>query len=327
MTGRMGFVIPAGAFVLAIVALWQWQGREVSRPLAGAKTWDYQLQKIDPARLGASAADLLVIDYSRTGRHDEAFTRDEVARLKRRPDGSRRLVVAYLSVGEAEEYRYYWRPEWKTSPPPWLYTENCRWPGNHLVRYWMDGWKDLIFRQTESYLARIIAAGFDGVYLDRIDAYWDLRERYPDGKEAMTGFVTELAAHARKMKPAFLIIAQNAEALLDAPDYRAAIDAIAKEDLLHGVKGTGVRNDDALIAWSLRQLNFLKREGKPIFVVEYLQSREAIEQTANETRSLGLRATFQTRALDGRDPLDPQTAKTPSQATTGTPEFHIKHCT
>ncbi|MEZ5855174.1 MAG: endo alpha-1,4 polygalactosaminidase [Hyphomicrobiaceae bacterium] len=320
-------MVLASAVLLAGVGWWQWQIRSPSQVLSAVKSWDYQLQKIDPARLERSMADLLVIDYSRTGRGDGAFSRDDVMRLKLRPDGSPRLVVAYLSVGEAEEYRYYWKAEWKSAPPPWLYTENCRWPGNHLVRYWMDDWKELIFRGQDSYLAQIIAAGFDGVYLDRIDAYWDLRETYPQGQAAMVDFVAELAEHARRAKPGFLVIAQNAEALLDNASYRAAIDALAKEDLLHGVKGTGVRNDEKLIAWSLGQIDRLKRDGKPVLVVEYLQSREAIAQARKETRALGLRSTFPTRALDGRDPLDPPTITEPSQAVIGTPEFHKKHCT
>ena len=54
----------------------------------------------------------------------------------------------------------------------WLVdAENPDWAGNYKVRYWEQGWQDLILSGPESYLNRITAAGFDGVYLDLIDAF------------------------------------------------------------------------------------------------------------------------------------------------------------
>ena len=73
----------------------------------------------------------------------------------------------YLSIGEAEDYRYYWRPEWKIKPPPWLDKENPNWPGNYKVKYWYSEWQDIIL----DYTRRIVEAGFDGAYLDIIDAF------------------------------------------------------------------------------------------------------------------------------------------------------------
>ena len=80
-------------------------------------------------------------------------------------------MIAYLSIGEAEDYRYYWQPEWKENPPAWLLDENPNWPGNHKVYYWDPEWQAIIYGNHSSYLAKILAAGFDGVYLDLIDAY------------------------------------------------------------------------------------------------------------------------------------------------------------
>lgn len=291
--------------------------------LGAVEVWDYQLQKPNLDRLAGSAADLAVIDYSADGTAAGALNRTDVERLRQRPHGGQRLVIAYLSVGEAEEYRFYWRQEWKSQPPDWLYTENCRWPGNHLVRFWMDGWKDIVFRSPDSYLARIVAAGFDGIYVDRIDAYWDLRERYPTGRAQMLTFMQELAETARRLKPGFLIIAQNAEDLLSEAGYRTRIDAIAKEDLLHGVKGTGTRNEQSLVNWSLGQLKLLQQEGKPVFVVEYLRSAAQIATTRRELAALGLRAAFPPRTLDGSDPLAPEPT---TAVSTGSPEYGLKHC-
>src|ERR1700730_9851055 len=82
------------------------------RLLAAAKSWGYQLQNVDPQEIAAAPYDMFVIDYSRDGSDAQALTADEVAKLKIKPDGERRIVLAYLSIGEAETYRYYWKRHW-----------------------------------------------------------------------------------------------------------------------------------------------------------------------------------------------------------------------
>lgn len=37
--------------------------------------------------------------------------------------------------------------------------------------YWTKPWRDILFGQSDSYLDKVLAAGFDGVYLDVVDAY------------------------------------------------------------------------------------------------------------------------------------------------------------
>jgi cysteinyl-tRNA synthetase len=113
--------------------------------------------------------DLVIIDLFYDG--IEQLTAAEVQSLKTKANGGTRLVIAYMSIGEAEDYRYYWRSEWASDPPSWLAAENPNWPGNYKVRYWDVGWQQLIYGNEDSYLRRIIDAGFDGVYLDIIDAY------------------------------------------------------------------------------------------------------------------------------------------------------------
>lgn len=112
--------------------------------------------------------DLLIIDpYF----NDDPLNREDLETLKRKASGGRRLVIAYMSIGEAESYRYYWKPSWISRPPSWLEEENPNWKGNFKVRYWDPAWQEIIFRGEDAYLQRIQEAGFDGVYLDLIDAY------------------------------------------------------------------------------------------------------------------------------------------------------------
>ena len=113
--------------------------------------------------------DILIIDAFYDG--TEELTISEVESLKVKAAGGTRLVIAYMSIGEAEDYRYYWQADWGTNPPSWLAEENPEWAGNYKVRYWDEDWKTIISGNDNSYLKKIIDAGFDGVYLDIIDAF------------------------------------------------------------------------------------------------------------------------------------------------------------
>jgi cysteinyl-tRNA synthetase len=99
----------------------------------------------------------------------------DVDSLKTKKNGGSRLVICYMSIGEAENYRYYWQPGWFPGNPPWLGAQNPGWPGNYKVRYWDPAWQAIIYGNDSSYLKKIMDAGFDGVYLDIIDAfdYWE----------------------------------------------------------------------------------------------------------------------------------------------------------
>jgi cysteinyl-tRNA synthetase, unknown class len=104
--------------------------------------------------------------------HNEvAYTLAEINQLKLKDNGALRLVICYLSIAEAEDYRYYWQESWNTTKPSWLEGENPDWAGNYKVKYWDSDWQDIIFGNDDSYLKQVIDAGFDGSYLDIIDAF------------------------------------------------------------------------------------------------------------------------------------------------------------
>lgn len=106
-----------------------------------------------------------------------ALTSTDIASLKSKYGGGSRLVICYMSIGEAENYRYYWQSGWRPGKPEWLGRQNPSWPGNYKVRYWHPDWQAIIYGNDGSYTKKILDAGFDGVYLDIIDAfeYWESR--------------------------------------------------------------------------------------------------------------------------------------------------------
>lgn len=118
--------------------------------------------------LAATNYDLLIVDLYYG---EDPLTREETARLKRKANGGSRLLLSYMSVGEAADYRPYWNKEWDSERPHWLAEPNPEWPGSYKARYWSKEWQALLYGRPDAYLDRIIDAGFDGAFLDVMDAW------------------------------------------------------------------------------------------------------------------------------------------------------------
>ena len=261
--------------------------------------WAYQLQKLNVDALKVAPADILVIDYARDGSDETAFTREEVDAIRQKPGGGQRIVLAYLSIGEAENYRYYWKEDWEESPPRWLGSQNGRYKNNYIVKFWHKRWQRRMFGKPKSYLDKIIAAGFDGVYLDRIDVYWEWKEEHKKAERDMIKFVTALAEYARSKKPGFLVVAQNAEELVGNKNYRDAIDGIAKEDLTFGAghrKSQRKKPDE--ISFSKKMLDLVKSDDKLVLVVEYIDNPADIAEARQDYQKHGYLSYFGPRSLD-----------------------------
>ncbi len=116
----------------------------------------------------ATNYDVVIMDLFFGG---EEYSAAQMEQLRQKANGGKRLLICYMSIGEAEDYRYYWQPGWKPGNPSFIEKEDPYWPGNYYVRYWDPGWQEIICGEKDSYLQKIVAAGFDGVYLDIIDAF------------------------------------------------------------------------------------------------------------------------------------------------------------
>lgn len=118
--------------------------------------------------LSTSNHDVIIMDLFF---NTETFNASEISILKHKANGGLRKVICYMSIGEAEDYRYYWQKFWTGVPPQWLVAENPEWAGNYKIKYWDKEWQNIIYGNANSYSNRIINAGFDGVYLDIIDGF------------------------------------------------------------------------------------------------------------------------------------------------------------
>lgn len=234
-------------------------------------------------RLANCERDWIVIDRLFDSSENGEYTAAEI-NLVRNARHDRR-VFAYISIGEAENYRPYWKREWDADrngcpdrkAPPWLCAENPDWKGNYRVRYWHQAWQKIVLAQVD----KTIQAGFDGIYLDLVDAFetfefdpvkkdWiDHRlntETEKSYRQDMIQWVCCIATYARKQKTSFLVVPQNGAQLLEDADYLATIDAIGIEDLFTNGNHPQKREHTHL---SIGFLDKLKTTAKPILVIEY----------------------------------------------------------
>ena len=282
----MWLLAPIFAILLVPVAAcssaWAGRGPEVvqegpaplTRPaaearLAASRRLLVQLQGLSFASVERADPDVLVVDYAWDGGPATELTPADVARLR----AGRRIVLAYLSVGEAEEYRFYWRNEARGGRARFVDRRNPDWPGDWLVRYWDPDWQAVLYGGPGSYLSRIMAAGFDGVYLDTVDSAEVFEER-GDGEAAarMADLVVALADAARARVPGFLVVAQNPFKILGFPRAVAAMSGAVGEAV--AFKGESVRAKPELEG-VLRPLRDLHAAGKTVMMLEYVRSTVA----------------------------------------------------
>ena len=231
----------------------------------------YQLQDVDISEIGSSKYDLLIIDYSSDGTEEGEYTSSELQLMQEPED---KLLLSYLSIGEAETYRYYWEDDWDLnsdgvpdpSAPEWLDEENPEWGGNFKVEYWQQEWQDIIYGLNESYLDKIINSGFDGCYLDIIDAYEYYQESFNDAKQEMMNFVGNLSSYAKSKSGDFLIFVQNSEQLLENSVYLDSMDSIGREDVYYYDNS---KNDEETIIEIESFLNLMLSYGKTGLIIDY----------------------------------------------------------
>ncbi len=275
--------------------------------VSGIKTWSFENALADPVANRSGFGDLVVIDHNSILHERRSGERKAITALQSKPNGERRLVLGYLSMTEAEQRRSYWHSEWQATAidkrPNWLLEENPQRRGNWRVNIANSGWHSALYGTEDSLIDRLLAAGFDGVYLDPgslLDTAW-LSQPVADRSEAewqLSELVARIATYARLQHPRFIVMLDDAESLIDRTPVVSAIDIAVKHDLLFGRNATGRANRQDDIDATIKGLNRVARAKRPVFVVEHLAD-PALSMTARQRiGELGYVAAISTVAKD-----------------------------
>lgn len=142
----------------------------------------------------------------------DEYTAEEVLALKARG----KIVIGYLSVGEAEDYRWFF----SRVKPDWLQGENPNWPGHFCVDANRTGWHRLLL---DTVIPAILEKGFDGLYLDTVDTASP--HNFPETEPGMVALIRGI----KVTFPGKILIASNANFIVEV--ISSSIDALAVEDL------------------------------------------------------------------------------------------------
>lgn len=282
-------------------------------PLATVRDWGIQLQGLD--RDGAIDAvvqaplDMVVLEPTRSVRGMEQFaTKEMVARVRASAGSSRphKLCLAYVNVGQAEDYRTYWQADWRAptqsasgQPDFMLSLDPDGWPGNYPVAYWRPAWRELALGLIDA----AVSDGFDGAFLDWVLGYGEpavvaaAQREGVDPTAAMVDLLAALRARARQRNPAFVLIAQNAGELVEKlPAVRDAIDAVSQEDLLFrgqaGAPWGDPRGGDVAIdaGWAAvleKRVRACRALGVAVFSLDYALRPDNAARAIAHARTLG----------------------------------------
>lgn len=296
--------------------------------LRDVRLWAYQIQnqELDGnlQKLAESHYDMLVVDDTRSIAGLTSYDMKAFVTLLHSSLGSSgqpKLVLAYMDIGEAENYRWYWQSGWAVGNPDWIVAiDPDGWAGNYPIKFWRPAWRNILFGSASSYLDMVLADGFDGIYLDWVEAatFQPVAQAASaeklDPRAEMINLVSQLAAYARAQKPGFLVIPQNALDLAQPNDsvtrqYVSTISGIGQESIWFDGTSQEVQGDipSNYTDEALSDIQVFQSAGKPVFTIDYAQQPEHVAYAYQQAALHGFIEYVTLRQLDQLSATPPPT--------------------
>lgn len=250
----------------------------------------YQTANVEISAVVQSGYGIVILDPSRDGSVDGAWTPGEIAQLRQ----GGKVVLAVLRLAEADHRRSYWNPDWVDPEKPelrpaWLGPENGE-PGFYRVRYWHQEWSEIVRAQIDE----LQAQGFEGVVLATVDAYeyWGPQgrlpssERNPNAVADMIGLVVAVAAHAQAApgQEDFHLVPQNGAALVENDAYLDTLSGLLSENVWFA---GDMRQKSRVTRQLIPLLDRVRHAGKPVFVLDYPGPSRHIDTFYDRAESKG----------------------------------------
>lgn len=204
------------------------------------------------------------------------------------------LCLAYLSVGEANDYRWYWKD---IQDAPWVLRENPDWEGDYLVDPRSREWQKLV---VEGVAPLLVEAGYDGFMLDTVDTVAMLLHedsvKYAGVEQGMADLIIRL----RKAYPDMIILPNRGWETL--PLTQNAVDGLLVESVrsmydFRRSRSRRLTHDER--AWIDNRLNAPALQGLPVFALDYVDPPNPLEAESvfRELQALGYRPLISTLDL------------------------------
>ena len=187
------------------------------------------------------------------------------------------IVIAYLDVGKAENWRYYWKFLDKNI----IIKEDKDWEGEYFIDVNDKSWHDAIIEHEIPYILALGDSsndtnsyhGYDGLMLDNFDVVED----YPEMKMAFYKLVRDIS----QKYPGLLIIPNRGFDVL--PLVYPFIDAIKYEEMCYGyypesskyMPRQSIKEQKVLIS-------ILKKRNIPVLVLDHVPTHPPNKQAATK---------------------------------------------
>ncbi len=233
---------------------WSWEIQNIiDKTLLSKKNFHYQLQNAKFNQLKNLSWTIIFVDPE-----DSKLTWWQLWQLKQNGN----IIIAYLSIWEAENYRAYWNNNWKTNSPSWLGEENPSWTWSYYVKYRLTWWQNIVFNEID----KIKNIWYDWVVLDTLDTYsyrmWN--GTWNDYDQKMVDFVWKIRKH---LWDYLAIIPNGWLQLVENTWYLDLINWQLTEDLFSYKNKERTDTDKK---WQLQYLNKVKQAWKQVFDIDYI---------------------------------------------------------
>jgi len=224
----------------------------------------------------------------------DEFTSEEIVNIR----NSGKIVIAYINIGWAENWRSYWNNSWvdengmpvEGAAPDWLLSpQDLDWSGEYYVDYSSQDWKNMVYSSIDV----ICSKGFDGIYMDNIEAGYQKKQEIVDEgdlsggiyanctKENMITFVKEISAKYRNNS--FYIIPQNGlDIINDVMDY---VDGVGVEETYY--VATDVKQDENVTLEKESYMDAVINANKIVLTLDYAVVESNIDDCYSRAKSRG----------------------------------------
>ncbi|GAV08546.1 hypothetical protein RvY_18219 [Ramazzottius varieornatus] len=188
--------------------------------------------------------------------------REQIADLRTRG----KIVLARLSIGQADRSLPYWQAQWADRPPEFLDQEDQTRPGHFRVMFWRPQWQRMILRYMRE---RVAPLGFSGLLLDGADSYQYFTEDHPQGRDDMINLIRTTRDQASALGGNQVIIVNNAEDLYSSSQFRSMVDGLATESTWFANDTDLSLSNPQQVENVLRLLRQARRDGKVVLAADY----------------------------------------------------------